>query len=135
MSKERRWFKRYTLELSGLVSLNQGENGPRLSREVDCRIVDFSRQGAGIRVSEVIIDKYHLFFAALESEDIVLHLDIELQNNGSPRLFSVNAQPVWFDRVLDSTSTKPFKMGVRFFKDLSEDDLRLLKSKATRSEQ
>ena len=130
MGRERRKFSRYNIEFNGSLYLCDGQEGPRKSDSIKCQVVDLSRQGAGIITSQIIINNQHLFFASLESDDTILHLEMDVsteQSNSDSLTFAV--RPVWFDRVLDK-EPKPFKMGVEFFDKISNEDIGLIKKQA-----
>jgi len=115
------------MEFNGSLYLCDGQNGPRKSDSINCQVVDLSRHGAGIITSQIIIDNQHLFFAALESDDTILHLEIDVlsdKENSDSLTFAV--RPIWFDRILDK-EPKPFKLGVEFFDKISNGDMCLIK--------
>lgn len=131
MGIEKRQFTRHAIDFNASLYLSKGENGSQKSKSINCQIVDISRLGVGIITSQIIVDNQHLFFDALESDNVILHLEIKIpesSDNSDPLTFAV--RPVWFDRVLDR-EPKPFKMGVEFFKKISNDDFGLIKNQAT----
>ncbi|RJX29860.1 MAG: hypothetical protein C4531_10035 [Desulfurivibrio sp.] len=130
MGMERRIFQRFPLELSGSLFLCQGENGERLSRPVNCRVVALSRKGAGLIIRQIMVDSLHLFFGPLESKQLILYLAIEPANAAEPGL-TLAVRPVWFNRILFEDQ-QPFKMGIEFLKKIAEDDFRRLKKLAAR---
>ncbi len=130
MGREKRKFTRHTLEFNASLYLSEGQDGPAKSKSINCQIVDISRQGAGIITSQIIVDNQHLFFAALESENSILQLKIEVaksESNLGSLTFAV--RPVWFDRVLDR-EPKPFKLGLEFFEKMSLDDFGIIKKQS-----
>jgi len=130
MGRERRKFTRYNIDYNGSLYLCNGQNGTRKSDSIKCQVVDLSRHGAGIITSQTIIDNQHFFLAALESDDTILHLEIDVSTdniNSDALTFAV--RPVWFDRVMDK-EPKPFMMGVEFFDKISNEDMGLIKKKA-----
>ncbi len=130
MGKERRKFSRYNLEFNGSLYLCDGQDGPRKSDSIKCQVVDLSRQGAGIITSQIIIDNQHFFFAALDSDDTILHLEINVsEDNTNSDTITYAVRPVWFDRVMDQ-EPKPFKMGVEFFDKISNGDIGRIKKQA-----
>ncbi len=127
MGFEKRSFKRFPVELNGILYLCRGVNGDKISQPVSCRVYDLSRSGTGLFTSRVLVGNHHLFFAALESDEIILHLEISLvQDNGTEKL-SLPMRPVWFDRVLDKEH-KPFKIRAVFYQKIPTDLLTLLKN-------
>lgn len=126
MEKERRRFKRFSVERSGTLHLCRGVQGEKLSRPVTCQIVNLSRHGACLLISRVIMDNYHLFFSPLESEEYILHLDVKLNEESQDESLFLPMKPVCFDRILNEDH-KPFKIGVEFIKKLSDEEFHFLK--------
>ena len=125
MGKERRIFHRLPRALNASLFVCQERGGEKLSRPVNCQIVDLSKKGAGLIIRQIIIDNLHLFFGPLESDQLILHLAIE-PVNGDESPYILAGRPVWFDRILFEEQ-QPFKMGIEFFEKIEEDDFRRLK--------
>lgn len=126
MGKERRKQIRYTTDLNSSLYLGNGKNGSRISSSLDCRGVDFSRTGVGIITHKIFVDNQHFFYAALDSDEVVLVLEIAVpEKPNEPTVLTFLGRPVWFDRLLDQEQ-KPFKMGIRFLEKVSDDNWRLL---------
>jgi hypothetical protein len=132
MDRQRRIFQRFTGKLPGSLVLCLGREGSRLVRPVRCQVTDLSRKGAGILASQVISDNHHLFFAALESDKEILHLDIECtQEQGDTEIITLPVRPVWFDRVLHE-EPQPFVLGVEFYEKISRDLFQRLRDQCRR---
>jgi len=101
-----------------------------MSRPVSCRVVDLSRKGAGILTKQIIVDNHHLFFASLESEQLLLHLSIGSEDTDAPPITLI-VRPLWFDRILFEDQ-QPFKMGIKFLEKMAEEDFQRLKKAASR---
>lgn len=101
-----------------------------MSRPVSCRVVDLSRRGGGVLIWQIIADNHHLFFAPLESEQLILHLIIG-QEEADPPSITLAVRPLWFDRILFEDQ-QPFKIGIEFLEKIAEKDFRLLKKRARR---
>ncbi|MBU0965986.1 MAG: hypothetical protein KKA54_06355 [Proteobacteria bacterium] len=130
MGMERRLFQRFPLALNGSLFLCKAQGGERLSRPVNCQVVDLSKRGAGLIIRQIIVDNQHLFFGPLESDQLILHLTIDQQETEPPSItFAV--RPLWFDRILFEDQ-QPFKMGIEFFEKIPEDDFRRLKKLTVR---
>ncbi|MBU4260765.1 MAG: hypothetical protein KKC76_02655 [Proteobacteria bacterium] len=127
---ERRIFQRFSLALNGSLFLCQAQGGERLSRPVNCQVVDLSKRGAGLIIWQIIVDNLHLFFGPLESNQLILHLTIDQQGTEAPPL-NLTVRPLWFNRILFEEQ-QPFKMGIEFFEKIGEDDFRRLKKLAGR---
>ena len=132
MNRQRRIFQRFTGKLPGSLYLSLGRHGSRLGRPVRCQVADLSRKGAGILASQIISDSHHLFFAALESDKHVLHLEIECTGaQGETEIITLPVRPVWFDRVL-LEEQQPFLMGVEFYEKISRDLFHRLRDQCRR---
>lgn len=130
MGMERRIFQRFPLTLNGQLFLCQGKGGERRSRPVSCRVIDLSRRGGGILIWQIIVDNQHLFFAPLESEQLILHLAIGQEEADTPPI-TLAVRPLWFDRILFEEQ-QPFKIGIEFLEKIAEKDFRLLKKGTSR---
>ncbi|MFZ5766815.1 MAG: PilZ domain-containing protein [Thermodesulfobacteriota bacterium] len=115
MGIERRLFPRHHLDIPGSLFLCRGKGGERISRPIPCRLRDLSRKGAGLLIHLVIVDNLHLFFAPLESTQIVLYLGLVLPDGQEE--YAVATRPVWFDRRIDDEG-QPFAMGIEFFEEM-----------------
>ncbi|MFZ5760112.1 MAG: PilZ domain-containing protein [Thermodesulfobacteriota bacterium] len=115
MGIERRLFTRHHLNIPGSLFLCRGQGGDRISRPTPCRLRDLSRKGAGLLTHRVIVDNLHLFFAPLESTQIVLYLSLILPDGQEE--CTVATRPVWFDRRIDDEG-QPFAMGIEFFEEM-----------------
>ena len=102
----------------GLCLYDQ-KTGTKLTREVSCCLSDISRQGAGLKIPQILIDGKHLCYTALDSDTINLILvfhDITDESASTVIL----ARPIWFDRDMDDAAL-PFKIGVEFLGQASKE--------------
>ena len=128
MGREKRQSKRHSIVFNATLYLCEGHNGPPKSKPIHCQIINLSRHGAGLITSQIIVDNQHLFFASLDSDDSILHLQLEIpKSDDSSASLTLAVRPVWFDRILDR-EPKPFKIGVEFFEKISNDDFVLIKT-------
>ncbi len=118
MINERRKFNRVPVQISASLSLRRNKTGEIISTPVQCRLFDISKSGAGIYLSQVMVNSHHLFFDALESDDCTLFLEIDTL---------LPVRPVWFDRELDKEDN-PFKMGLEFREKLSSEKFQIFKN-------
>lgn len=128
MGRERRIFERFPLNIEGALFLCRGRNGEKFCGPVSCRLHDLSKKGAGLVTTRIIIDNHHLFFAALESDTIILHIEFALPGaeEGSGTEITIPVRPVWFDRLIDEEQ-KPFKMGIEFFERLNDQQFQRIR--------
>ncbi|MFH1216911.1 MAG: PilZ domain-containing protein [Pseudomonadota bacterium] len=131
MSRERRIFERFRLDIAGSLYLCQGRYGEKLCRPISCRVQDFSQKGACVVTNLIIVDSRHLFFAALESDKFFLHLEFTFKADGQTEAetFTLPVRPVWFDRLIDEEQ-KPFKIGIEFFKKMDEEQFQRIRNLA-----
>lgn len=121
METERK-HQRIAAKLNVGLCLYDQKSGTKLTREVSCCLSDISRQGAGLRIPQILIDGKHLCYAALDSDTINLILvfhDVTDETASTVIL----ARPIWFDRDMDDTAL-PFKIGVEFLGETSKELLR-----------
>ena len=80
---------------------------------------DISRQGAGLKIPQILIDGKHLCYTALDCDNISLTLvfhDITDESASTVIL----ARPIWFDRDPEDKAL-PFKIGVEFLAEASTE--------------
>ena len=114
-----RKHQRIPAKLNVGLCLYDQKSETKLTREVSCCLSDISRQGAGLKIPQILIDGKHLCYAALDSDTINLILifhDITDETASTVIL----ARPIWFDRDMDDTAL-PFKIGVEFLVQASKE--------------
>ncbi len=114
-----RKHQRISAKLNVGLCLYDQKTETKLTREVSCFLSNISRQGAGLKIPQILIDGKHLCYAALDSDTINLILifhDIT-DETASTVIF---ARPIWFDRDMDD-SALPFKIGVEFLDQTSKE--------------
>lgn len=121
MEQERK-HERMPVKLNVGICLYDMKTETKLTREVSCRLSDISRQGAGLKIPQILIDGKHLCYNALDSDTVHLILvfhDIT-DESASTVIF---AKPIWFDRDMEDT-VLPFKIGVEFLVHASNELLK-----------
>ncbi|MBC8317832.1 MAG: PilZ domain-containing protein [Desulfobulbaceae bacterium] len=121
MERERK-HERLSAKLNVGLCLYDQTTGTKLTREVSCRLSDISRQGAGLKIPQILIDGKHLCYTAQDSDTVDLILvfhDITDESASTVIL----AKPVWFDRDMEDT-VLPFKIGVEFLAQASNELLK-----------
>ncbi|MDD3814768.1 MAG: hypothetical protein PHZ02_08985 [Desulfocapsaceae bacterium] len=111
--KSRRTHQRISNQQDVDVYLYNKSNDSQLTDRVTALLLDMSRQGAGLKFSQVLIDGKHLFYAALDSDTIFLIIVFRSTDNDPEEMTPLVARPIWFDRDMED-STMPFRMGVQF---------------------
>jgi len=111
MITDLRRSKRFTDFLPISVSAVSGTDKSVLAGPFSGRIIDISRHGACLLMTQVLLKTYHVFHSTKENDSNYLHLRINIP----PDLvnFTLPAVPVWLSPfVLDEI--KVFRMGVEF---------------------
>lgn len=128
MSRERRIFERFRLDLEGALFLCRGKKGEKICTPIICRLQDFSKKGACLVTNRILVDHHHLFFTALESDKFFLHLEFACpgEENTEAETYTIPVRPVWFDRLVDEEH-KPFKMGIEFFEKMGEEQFQRIR--------
>lgn len=111
MITDLRRSKRFTDFLPISVSAVSGTGNTTLAGPFSGRIIDISRHGACLLMTQVLLKTYHVYHSTLENSANRLHLYINIP----PDLvnFTLPAVPVWLRPfVLDDI--KVFRMGVDF---------------------
>ncbi len=88
-------------------------NKAQLTAGVPALLVNLSKQGAGLKCSQVLIDGNHLFYAALDSDTIFLNIVFRPKEDTDEEIMTLLARPVWLNRDMED-SNMPFSMGVQF---------------------
>jgi hypothetical protein len=89
------------------------DNDSQLTGRVPALLLDLSKQGTGLKFSQVLIEGRHLFYAALDSDTIFITIVFRPTNDDTEEITTLLARPVWFDRDMED-SVMPFRMGVQF---------------------
>lgn len=109
----RRKYPRILLEQDVDLRLLDLSGEARLTGRAPARLLDLSRQGAGLKFSQVLIDGRHLFYTALDSATMVIEIAFRPTDDAPEQMPPLLARPVWFDRDMED-SAMPFRMGVQF---------------------
>ena len=125
MAIERRLAKRYKTEEKVRLFLRDKAGSQRLTEPVAANLVDISQTGAGIRLAQVVVDRNHIFYAALELPDKVLCLEFPLITSEADEPFIIPVRPIWLDRDLEDQQS-PFRIGVEFMEKFPQDVLKIV---------
>lgn len=109
---------RIETSLPTLVQLQETSSGQPLSPKASATIVNFSTNGACLIVSQLIVDKQHLFYDTLDSDSCNLLLRTGETDKDS-KTFTIGARSVWMDSC-DFNGKPAFKIGVLFLKQQKE---------------
>lgn len=123
MITDLRRSKRYNDFLPISVSAMSGLDKKIVAGPYSGRIIDISRHGACLLMTQVILRTYHVYHSTREND----HRFLQLQINIPPDLvnFTIPALPVWI-KPFDLDEIKAFRMGVDFLiSPESEQMLRL----------
>jgi hypothetical protein len=119
MRKERRHSKRYPCTHKIGIFLAKGEHGTVESATLTGNLVNISSQGAELSLPQILDNRTHLAYTAMESQELLLHLILYY---GADQTITVPTEPVWFNRNLSEPLT-PFRLGVKFRQPLQTEQL------------
>lgn len=111
MITDLRRSRRYTDFLPISVSAVSGTDKKPVAGPFSGRIIDISRHGACLLMTQVLLRTYHVYHSTRENDSRFLQLQINIP----PDLvnFAIPAQPVWI-KPFDIDEIKAFRMGVDF---------------------
>lgn len=111
MISELRRSKRYTDFLPISVSAMSGVSNSTIAGPFSGRIIDISRHGACLLMTQVLLRTYHVYHSTRDDDSSFLQLHINLP----PHLndFIIPARPVWLV-PFDMEDIKAYRMGVDF---------------------
>ena len=111
MITEQRKTKRVNDYLPIEVSARHGSTGKTMAGPFSSRIINISATGACLLISQVMSDRYHIFYSTREDDSLILELTINLP----PDIFDfkIPARPVWMN-LYRQEEIRAFKMGVEF---------------------
>ena len=111
MITDLRRSRRYNDFLPISVSALSGVHKTTIAGPFSGRIIDISRHGACLLMTQVILKTYHVYHSTKADDSNFLQLNINIP----PDLvnFSIPALPVWL-RPFDIEEIKAFRMGVEF---------------------
>jgi hypothetical protein len=84
------------------------------------RIINISRHGACLLMSQVISNSFHLFHSIKENENSCIQLTINIQ----PEIINckIPGQPVWMD-IFREGDIRAFKIGIEFMDDADNEKM------------
>ncbi len=128
MNDEQRRASRISGDVLIYLRLEDSLSEKTLAGPTSGIIHNIASYGAGLRLSQVHIENYHLFYAAQENPDFKLILEIP-SDTESDETFSIPVQPIWFDRATtgETEGNLPFQMGVEFLVGYKDERIALLK--------
>ncbi len=131
MITELRRSRRITDYLPIVVNVKNGTDGTLLSGPFSGRIIDISDNGAGLLMSQVMKDSFHVFYSTRDNDSWMLQLTMNIPPDNLS--FSIAARPIWLD-VFRKDQIKAFKMGVDFMTNPEGNQMKKLQ-KAVRIQQ
>jgi hypothetical protein len=111
MISELRRSKRYTDFLPISVSAMSGVSNSTIAGPFSGRIIDISRHGACLLMTQVLLRTYHVYHSTRDDDSSFLQLHINLPPNLND--FIIPARPVWLV-PFDMEDIKAYRMGVDF---------------------
>ena len=122
MNTDLRRSRRYNDFLPISVAAISGVNKEIFAGPFSGRIIDISRHGACLLMTQVLLKTYHVYHSTIENDSNSLQLNINIP----PDLvnFAIPAMPVWL-RPFNLDEIKAFRMGVDFL--ISPDGEQMLR--------
>ena len=111
MITDLRRSKRFPDYLPVILHAKHGPSGTLLAGPFHGHLINISRHGACILLSQVMVDRFHVFHSTREDDNRLLVLDFDLPAAEGTK--SLPARPIWFDRFIHAR-IKAFKMGLDF---------------------
>ncbi|MCL7488563.1 MAG: PilZ domain-containing protein [Desulfobulbaceae bacterium] len=120
MTHELRSSKRYNRFLPIDVAAMDSECNEVLAGPLPGRIINISRHGACLLMSQVIENSFHLFYSTKEKDNSCIQLTINIQ----PEIINckITGQPVWMD-IFREGDFRAFKIGIEFLDDADNEEM------------
>lgn len=111
MNLDIRRSKRESDFLPITVTAQNGSTGNLLAGPFNGKIIDISRHGARLLMTQVMFNSFHLFYSTKEDDTSYLTLKIDIP----PDIvnFTIPARPIWMS-LMKHGSIRAFKIGVEF---------------------
>ena len=93
-----------------VISLD-GATGKQVAGPFSGRILNISKHGACLLMSQIMQGTYHLFHSTKADDSKILQLNFSLPPDSTS--FSVPSRPVWMD-IFQQDTIRAFKIGVEF---------------------
>ncbi len=94
------------------VNIIRGINGTVLAGPFTGSLVDFSKHGACLLMTQVLIDRYHIFYTTKEDDSNLLQLTIH-DPSKEEDTFLLTARPVWMN-FFKQQKVRAFRLGIEF---------------------
>jgi hypothetical protein len=107
------------------LRLQKNSTGQVLDGEIASTVINVSKSGACLILSELFLDRIHLFFSTLKQKSHTLILDLSQQNTGDEAI--IHAKSIWMDRY-PHDADPTFVMGIQFLEKQSSLYTHLKKS-------
>ena len=119
MRKNRRQANQHPQANKIGIFLAKGEHGPVASATLTGNLVNISRRGAKLSLPQILDNRTHLAYTAMESKELILHLVL---HHSIDQTITIPTRPAWFNRNL-SEHLAPFQLGVEFIQPLHTKQL------------
>ena len=120
MTEELRNSNRYNRFLPISVQALDCCNNEIIAGPYPGRIINISRYGACLLLSQMVINSFHMFHSVNENDRICLQLTINIQ----PEIINsiIPGRPVWLDTFREG-DIHAYKLGVEFLNDAEGEDM------------
>ena len=131
MISELRQAKRADDYLPIRVTVQSKTTGKRVAGPFSSRIINISKTGACLLMTQVMCDRFHVFHSTRENDSLFLQLLVSLPPDIPGTTLS--AQPVWLD-IFRQGEIRAFKMGVDFHRTAEKEEIQELLTAMTRKQ-
>ena len=98
--------------------------GRRVAGPFSGRIIDISRHGACLLMTQVLRGTYHVFYSIQQEKDHFLEVDIALDE--CEDTFVVLARPIWMN-LFEQSEIKAYRLGIEFLVQPDSGEMRALR--------
>jgi hypothetical protein len=124
MISELRRARRHVEFLPIRVTVLHGPSGKVKAGPFSTRIINFSQTGVCLFMSQVMRDRFHIFYSTREDNSLILQLAINIQPDFH---FKISAVPIWLNRFKQG-EIRAFKMGVDFLTNPEGEQIKKLQA-------
>lgn len=113
MIQEKRRAERIAIQMPVTVLLWEDKTGTALAGPESGEAKNFLPNGLALSLSNIRIDRYHLFFTCQDNPSHILKIGFTLPGNPETTV-EVPARPVWYDLDNESPHERRAVMGLEF---------------------
>lgn len=122
MSEEKRMAKRIEADEEITLVLCSGSENTVLAGPFQGLLKNVSKSGAGLLVSQVVAEPYHLFYTPRDDSSKILYLQVSFSEE---KQLAIPSFPIWMD-CDHSIEETPFTMGIEFMTKPGDEQVKEL---------